>query len=230
MTRAMSQMLYLQWKAARWVLFPFVLLAFALPLLAVQISVRSSMDQGSGVVGTWLVYALQLWMPAFPLVAAIVGFAAALSAWNWDHNVKHVYALSLPMTRARYAMLKMSAGIVSLLAPVAALLIGAVLATALVDMPEGLRAYPVQFTMRFLLAALLSYALGFALAAGTVRTTIIIVITLIVLLVFGTAAVGFIENVTRTQLFTPLDVLNELFINWAGPFHVYGGGWTLIDV
>ncbi|HUF49858.1 MAG TPA: hypothetical protein VMN60_03435, partial [Longimicrobiales bacterium] len=64
----------------------------------------------------------------------------------------------------------------------------------------------------------------------TVRTTVIVVATFIVLLVFGTILVGYVNDVTTLDLFSPIDVLNDLFVTWAGPFHVFGGAWVLIDV
>jgi hypothetical protein len=230
MTRALSQMMYLQWKAARWLLLPFVLLCFGLPQLAVRLSSQTAVLDDATISGSWLIYALQSWMPLFPLLAAVSGFAAALSVWHWDHKVHHIYALSLPMTRARYATLKLGAGAASLLAPVAALLAGAIVATVALDMPAGLRGYPFSFTMHFLLAALLAYALGFAMAAGTIRTTIIIFVTIIVFVVFGTIVTGYINAETALDLATPMEILTELFVHWAGPFRVFGSEWTLIDV
>ena len=225
----LAQMTYLQWKASRWVLLPFVLLCFGLPQLALRVATEGATYRGV-VAADGLVYGLQLWMPVFPLLAAIVGFAAALTAWVWDHNANHVYALSLPLRRSQYTLLKLAAGGASLLVPVVAILIGAVVALLLNEVPEGLRSYPVAFTMRFLLAALLAYALGFALAAGTIRTTVLISAAFLLFLIGGTLLVGFIEGVTELDMRTPIDLLYQAFGTWAGPFHVYGGAWTLIDV
>jgi hypothetical protein len=225
----LAQMTYLQWKASRWVLLPFVLLCFGLPQLALRLAAEGATYRGVMVAESF-VYGLQLWMPVFPLLAAIVGFAAALTAWVWDHNANHVYALSLPVRRSQYTLLKLAAGGASLLMPVLAILLGALVAILLNEVPEGLRAYPVAFTMRFLLAALLAYALGFALAAGTIRTTVIVIAAFLLFLIGGTLLVGFIESLTKLDLVTPVDLLYNAFGTWAGPFHVYGGAWTLVDV
>jgi hypothetical protein len=225
----LAQMTYLQWKASRWVLLPFVLLCFGLPQLAVRLATEAATHRG--VVGaSELIYTLQAWMPVFPLLAAIVGFAAALTAWVWDHNANHVYALSLPLRRSQYALLKLAAGGASLLVPVCAIFVGSLIAIFLNDLPDGLRAYPVAFTVRFLLAAVLAYALGFALAAGTIRTTVLIVAGFLLFLIGGTLLADFIENAMQIEVLTPLDLLYDAFGTWAGPFHVYGGAWTLIDV
>ena len=230
MTRALSQMVFLQWKASRWLLLPFVLLCFGLPQVAVRTSAQLSMLDDTTMSGSWLIYALQSWMPIFPVLAAAAGFTAALSAWNWDHKMHHIYALALPIKRSRYATLKLTAGATALVLPTVALLAGAIIAMTTVDMPAGVRGYPVSFTMHFLLAALLAYALGFAMAAGTIRTTVIVMLTLIVFFVFGTIITGYINAVSSLDLVSPVDMLTELFVNWAGPFRVFGGEWVLIDV
>jgi hypothetical protein len=224
----LAQMTFLQWKASRWVLLPFVLICFGLPQLVLNVATQPR--YGEVVTATHVVYRLERWMPLFALLAAIVGFAAALSAWVWDHNARHVYALSLPLRRSQYALLKFGAGATSLLAAVAAVLVGALVAIVVNDIPAGLRAYPVAFTMRFLLATLIAYSLGFALAAGTVRTTVILIIAFLVFLIGGTIATGFIESALRIEMFTPLDLLHDAFAQWGGPFNVFGGFWALIDV
>ena len=230
MSRALSQMIFLQWKASRWLLLPFMLLCFGLPQLAVRTAERSARLDDATVAVDWLLGVLALWMPLFPLLAAAVGIAVGLSAWNWDHRVNHVYSLSLPLRRRDYALLKLLAGAAALLLPLAAVLLGALIAIAAVDLPPGLRGYPVTFSLHFLLAMLLAYALAFALAAGTLRTTVIVFVSLIVFVVFGTIAAEYINDVTRLDIVTPLEILEELFVHWAGPFHVFGGRWTLIDV
>src|SRR5688572_6320645 len=128
MTRALSQMMFLQWKASRWLLLPFVLLCFGLPQVAVRMAAESALLGDASLSGNWLIYTMQNWMPLFPLLAAVVGLTTALSTWNWDHKVNHIYSLALPMKRSRYATLKLVAGATSLLLPVGAILLGAVIA------------------------------------------------------------------------------------------------------
>ena len=115
-------MLFVHWKQARLLLIPFVMAAFGLPLLQVQGLGPGPGGEAVTLSAVAIVSSYQIWLPVFPLFAAAVGAMLALTAWNWDHQHQHVYALSLPLARWEYAMLKMGAGVVLLLIPVALLL------------------------------------------------------------------------------------------------------------
>jgi hypothetical protein len=218
-----KQILYVHWKAVRLGLLPFVLAAFGLPLMvAQQMSVwradAPTLSTSNALSGA------SLWAPFFPMLAAAVGCLLALSAWNWDHKTNHVYALSLPISRQRYAMTKFSAGVVLALIPVAALLVGGTLASAVVDAPAEVRAYPIQMAGHFFLASVLVYALLFSLAAGTIRTTVIL------LSVF----VG-IPMVLSMGALRPLigDVPVSQWVAQVmryGPLRILFGRWMLFDV
>src|SRR5690606_14011096 len=108
--------------------------------------------------------ALSVVSRAFAFVAVAAGVVIALVSWNWDHRTGHVYALSLPIPRWRYALLKLWAGAVALVVPTLAILVGAGIGLMAVEIPEGLRAYPIAFAARFLLCSIAFYALLFALA------------------------------------------------------------------
>lgn len=225
----LREMLSLHWKASRWVLLPFLLLTFGLPLLVLRlIDQVAAADAAFGAQGS--IYVMEMWAPFFPILAAIVGFAVALTGWAWDHRVGHVYALALPVSRARYATQKFLGGLVVLLVPVLALLAGIVLGRMLTTLPDGVQAYPLTFTARFLLASALTYALGFALAAGTMRTVIWLLAGAFLVVVFGTLLVEFLEGALGTSLWTPLELIFAALVDWPGPFHVFGGSWMLIDV
>ena len=81
------------------------------------------------------------------------------------------------------------------------------------------------------MATLLAYALLFAMAAGTIRTTVWLLIGIGALLVL---------NVVLSQwLFPRVGVLRDVnLVGWLfrllssapGPFQVFTGNWTLIDV
>ena len=226
----LGQSLALQWRVSRWPVVPFVLAGFGLPLLALRgaqgIAARVPEGPAEAILVT-----LQNWTPLFPLTAALLGVTLGLGAWSWDHRGNHVYALSLPVGRWEYALLKFAAGGVIMLVPVAAVLAGVSLGLAGFQLPEGLHAYPLAFTLRFLLAALVVYALSFALAAGTIRTALWVISLFLSWLIFGTLAVGFAHEVLGVeQLPTPLDLLNAALSDWPGPFHVFGGNWMPIDV
>jgi ABC-type transport system involved in multi-copper enzyme maturation permease subunit len=229
----MMQMLRLQWLASRWLLIPLVLICVGLP----QAVLRMSLYETHGAVGgagaalpAVLLASLQSLSTLFPYVAAVTGTLVALTAWNWDHRAGHVYALALPVSRARYALLKLWAGAVLLLVPVIALWIGALVATATLPIPDGLHAYPGALGARFLFAALLVYAGVFALAAGTVRTTLILLVAWLLFFIGGSIVVPHLESRFVIDLMTPPEMIAHAVRTWAGPFRVFGGSWLLIDV
>ena len=230
MSDRMTQTLALQWRSTRWALLPFVVAGFGLPLAATQSAEAAGATSPIDASNAMLL-ALQNWTPLFPLTAALLGVTAGLAAWSWDHRANHVYALSLPLPRWRYALLKFGAGALLLLVPVVAVLAGVLLGRATLDLPPELHAYPFSFALRFLLAALILYALTFALAAGTMRTAIWVISGFVAFLLFGTFAVTFArEAFGIPNLPTPIDLVHAALVRWPGPFHVFGGNWMPIDV
>lgn len=224
-------MLFLHWKQIRIALIPFVLASFGLPLLVVGGLGAPADTSGATLEAYEVLLSMQPWLVFFPVLAAAIGSVLALSAWNWDHKLDHVYALSLPLTRREYALLKMGAGGVLALLPAAALWAGAHVAAASITLPEGLHAYPNQLAVRFLLAIFLSYAVLFAMAAGTVRTTLWIISALVAFVVVGTVA-----NDVFAVFFDFFESTNVVLrVLWwlgraPGPFAVFTGSWALIDV
>jgi len=213
-------MLYVHWKQVKLVLVPFAVAAFSLPLLVVQ---GLTTEPGGSVVPA-LAADSSSWLPLFPLLAGSLGVVLALTAWTWDHRLGHVYALSLPVARWEYALLKMAAGIVLGLLPTAALWIGAHVATASVTLPAGLTAYPNQLAIRFFMTMLLAYALFFALGSGTIKTTVWVVTAVFGLLVATQLFPGLVSGSTA------LDLATEWLVRAGGPLEVFTGNWSLIDV
>ena len=230
MTREMTQVLRLQWLASRWLLVPLVLLCVGLPQAIVRTAVQHSGVLSAEHAPGVLLQSLEGLSGLFPYLAAITGAAVALAAWNWDHRTNHIYALTLPVPRARYALLKLWAGAVILLVPTLAIWVGAWLATTSVAIPEGLRAYPFAFSARFLLAGTIVYAVMFALAAGTIRTTMIICVGLVMILIVGAIGLPFMERQLGIDLIAPLELIVTAVGRWPGPFEVFAGSWLLIDV
>jgi len=224
-------MLFLHWRQIRSVLALFAVASFALPLILVQGLGTPPGSDGIGVEAYRMVGAAQLWLGLFPALALAIGVTLGLSSWNWDHQLGHVYALSLPLSRWEYVVNKLVAGALLALVPAVGLWVGAHVASASVALPEGLRAYPNELAMRFLLAIIVSYACLFAMAAGTIRTTLWIwggVLALVVLAV--------VANDVLADYFVVLERANivETLMDWMvsapGPFEVFTGSWSLIDV
>jgi hypothetical protein len=135
-----------------------------------------------------------------------------------------VYALSLPLPRWHYALLRFTAGAVLMAAPIVALWIGALLATATAQIPPGLQAYPNALALRFALAALTAYAVFFAISSGTTRTAgyVLSIIAALFVAQLLLGAAGLSENI--------IHVLFDRVITWPGPLEIFTGRWMLIDV
>lgn len=224
-------LLFYQWKTARWAVLMLAPLCLGLPILVMRFATAIMSDQRYGSDAYDMIGMAQVWAPSFPLLAAVTGAAFGLTAWTWDHSSNHVYALSLPMPRWEYVLLKMAAGALLLAIPIGATMVGAIVATTITSIPEGIQAYPIAFAGRFLMGASLIYAITFALAAGTIKTTVRIFVGVMLVMVFGTLFVGFLKTTMNLEgLQTPLEILSDALLNWPGPFNVFGGSWMLIDV
>jgi hypothetical protein len=227
----LREMINLHWKAGRWAVLLLVPACFGLPLLVTRFAAQSARGLEPSFIASSMIYGSQVWAPLFPLIAGLTGVAMALTAWTWDHRGNHIYALALPLPRWEYALLKFVAGAALLALPVLALYAGALIGSALLNPPEGLRTYPIALGARFLLAATIAYAMTFALAAGTVKTTMRIMIGLVLFLLVGSLAGEFVQSVFGLdQAFSPFRLFDAVLVRWPGPFHVYGGSWMLIDV
>ena len=228
-----QQLLFLHWKTVRFGLIPFILAVFGLPLLTVQGVISESVDpEASTVQAGRLLSQMFTWAPLFPLLATLVGVTVALSAWVSDHRGEHVYALTLPLARWRYVAMKMGGGALLLLIPFVVFWFGCLLATAMVEIPEGFRAYPTAVAFRFLLSSLILYSLLFALAAGTMRTALWVLGVFVALAVLGGTVPEFLAGTMFPALegWSFLEWFVESALSWPGPFEVLTGSWMLVDV
>src|SRR6266496_1529054 len=159
--------LYSQWKWSRLIVLLGTLAGFALPIISLQ---GAASAERNPLAAQELLRAVQSWGTLYPVLATTLGLLAAIATWAPDHRGRHVHALSLPLPRWRYAMLRFGSGSLLLTAPMLALLLGAVLATRLAAIPAGLQGYAIALTLRFALAVVVAYAAFFAVSAGTSRT------------------------------------------------------------
>lgn len=210
--------LWTQWKASRGVVLVTTLLAFALPLASLQAA--SGATRAHGFVAT-----MQQWGSGYALLAALVGLLVSLAAWRPDHVGSHVYALSLPLPRSRYALFRFGAGAAFLGPTIVGLLLGATLVAMSGAIPDGLRAYPLALTLRFAAAALVAYALFFAIASSTTKTAGYIIATLVGL-VFAQYLIEVVAS-ERVDILSPL--LDFVFYR-PGILSVFSGRWMLVDV
>ncbi len=216
------QILHSLWSGLRLPVVLLALVAFALPLLTVTYG-GSLANAPTERVAQWLFAAQQIGV-LIPGLALVVGVLLGLGTWMHDHAGKHVYALSLPVSRERYVWLRFAAGATLLLAPVAALGLGSLIATLSVRLPSGVHAYPVALTGRFLMAALVCYAIFFAIAISTRRAAVAVlgVICGVLLADLLLLAIGAGTSVTPTVLLW--------LSNWPGPLAILMGRWVLFDV
>ena len=229
-----QQILYTQWKSIRPGLIPLAIASFGLPLLAVQdlalprdvpADVPLRAFQAELIFENW-----QVWLPGFPVLAVVIGVIFAMNAWSADHKAGHVYALALPLPRWKYVLWKMGAGGSLLLVPVALLGVGSLVAVGSLELAEGLHAYPLLFTQRFLMASLLAYGVLFAMASGTTRTTVIVLSTCLSVVLGGQLLTFYLSELLPGFDWQLANWLGRILVEWPGPFEVLFGNWNLIDV
>ena len=213
--------LYGQWKWSRIVVVLGTIVGFALPILSVQ---GATSDPTSALNAGELLNIVQSWGVLYPVLAATIGLLVAIATWAPDHRGRHVLALSLPLPRWRYVLLRFTAGLVLLVPTMLGVFVGALLAGATATLPPGLEAYPVALAIRFAFAVAVAYAVFFAVSAGTTRTAGIILAiigaVIVVQVVAGAAGI-------QLDLTSPLQ---SVVLNWPGPLAIFTGRWMLIDV
>lgn len=213
--------LYTQWKWSRLLVVAGTLAAFAIPVLSVRSAGEYNLQHWEAVA---LLNSIESWGVLYPILAGALAVLMAMTAWAPDHRGRHVYALSLPVPRWYYALLRFCAGATMLAAPVLAVWIGGLVGTATSMIPPGLHAYPHVLALRFALAALVAYGVFFAISAGTTRIAgyILAVIATIV-----------IAQMFLSATHIGGDFIGALFdrlLTWPGPLEIFTGRWMLIDV
>lgn len=206
-----------QWKWTKGLAFFGVLVGFALPLL----SLRTAL--GAESVATFI-NIMAAWGVGYAIAAGALGLMIAVVSWGFDHRLRHVYALSLPIPRWRYVLMRFGAGVVTLALPVLAVFIAGEIVAHSSLVPKELHAYPVALTLRFAFALLVAYALFFAISAATPRTAGYLL---------GAMAFLIVAQVLLGAIGAKFDVVsNFLRIVFATPglLAVFGGRWTLVDV
>ena len=213
----MYRMIFLtQWKWTRAVVLIATILGFAIPLASLQSAsgTRNAADFVARMqhFGIW-----------YALLAAAAGLMVALSAWAHDQRGRHVYALTLPVPRAQYVLMRLGAGLSFLVPPTIAILLGALTVTLFGSIPDGLTTYPLALTLRFFFAACVAYVMFFAIASATQKTAGIIlgVVAAVLLAQYVLALAGPEIQVTRRVI--------EVLFTQPGVFSIFSGRWSLVD-
>ena len=213
--------LYSQWKWSRLVIVLGTVAGFALPVISLQGAARPDRNP---LEAAELLQRVQSWGALYPVLAAALGLLVAIAAWAPDHRGRHVHALTLPVPRWRYVLLRCGAGLALLVPPVLAVQAGTALATWGATIPPGLEAYPVALALHFALAVGIAYAVFFAISAGTARTA-----GIILAMIGGLILVQVIASVVNSDL-DLAGTLLPVVLNWPGPLAVFTGRWMLVDV
>jgi hypothetical protein len=215
-----------QWKWSWAAVLGCAVTAFGIPLLSVQRAAVSpaQADFLAVSVAQRFLDVMEQWSPMYTLLAAGLGLTLAMLAWAADHRGRHVYALSLPIPRWRFVLLRFGSGAALVLVPVIALLVGSLIAASVTQIPHGLSAHPIALTVRFALAAFVAYAVFFAISAGTARTAAYVLAPLALLI-----AADVVLSAVNISLDLTGHVLAWAFA-WPGILEVFTGRWLLIDV
>jgi hypothetical protein len=212
--------LWSQWKWSRIVIVLGTIAGFTLPILSLQ-SARAA-DPDSSTAS--LLRGVQAWGTLYPVIAATLGLLVAIATWAPDHRGRHIHALTLPIARWRFVLLRFGAGASLLCVPVVAVLIGSLIATTSISIPTGLHGYPVALSMRFGLAVFVAFSIFFAVSGATARTAAIILglfaSVIVVAIIAGVAGIDFALP----------QRLQTVFLDWPGPLAIFTGRWMIIDV
>ena len=106
--------LFSQWKWSRLIVVLGTVAGFALPLISLQGAARADR---SPLEAEALLHSVQGWGVLYPLLATALGLLVAIATWAPDHRGRHIHALTLPLPRWRYVLLRFAAGATVLAAP-----------------------------------------------------------------------------------------------------------------
>lgn len=218
-----NALMKVQWKWTRVAALLAALAGFAIPLASGQMLRQAAVALGDLRAGD-IVQSMQQFGVLYAVLAAGVGLAFALLAWSPDHRGRHIYALSLPLTRSRYAAMRFGAGALFLLAPATAVLLGGLITAAIAPIPDGLHAYPVSLAIRFFLSSFVAYAIFFMIAASTQRAAAVIL---------GSIGTFFVVAIVLSAMgvdYNLFEHAGNLLFSEPGLLSVFTGRWMLIDV
>jgi hypothetical protein len=211
-----------QWLWARLALVVLAVVGFAIPLASVFYGADLN---GAGIsrVGDWLVGADRV-ARVLPYFALLTGVLVGVMAWTPDITGRHVYALTLPVSRAYFVTMRFLAGALLTLVPAGAFALGAALSSLAVTLPPAVHAHPVEVAARFWLATLTVYAIIFAISSASRRGQIAIISVIggAILVDLLLLAIGSDFSVTAETF--------ALLTNWPGPLAILAGRWALFDV
>lgn len=206
---------------------PAILLAV---LIAGYIPVETLRSNPWKTTGTYHIPTLYLSITSasaeYQLLALAVAVIVAISSWQADSQKQHVYAMSLPIPRGQFVLLRFGAGAALLGIVAAAVGLFGGIATSIAPLPPMMHAYPVGLALRFWLGALIPFALIFALLASNPKRVRLVVIGLVTVVAVDLLLAGF--GATERPVVGGW-LLDRIYAN-GGPLSAFLNKWMLVDV
>lgn len=158
----------------------------------------------------------------FPLLAGLVGMTVGVSAWQSDQEGGHVYALSLPIPRWHYALVRLAAAFLLLGPALAAFTLSATVVAAAIELPPGLHSYPLPLVVRFCASTIIAFSFFFAIASGDKKSSAWGFIVLLSVIIMDVAY--------QTSSGLGYSPLFNLLLGTNSPASFFLGQWSLVDV
>ncbi|MEK6613006.1 MAG: hypothetical protein AABZ29_09505 [Gemmatimonadota bacterium] len=193
-------------------------IAAALPVL----SVRVLLGQGLAADSMLVLSAASSISPAFPMLAGFIGISVAVSAWQSDHLGGHVYALTLPIPRWHYALVRLAAALLLVVPALAGFALSATIVAAAIELPPGLHSYPLSLVVRFCASTIVAFSLFFAIASGSKKSS-----GWGLLALFAVVILDLAYQSASDSGYSPLF---NLLLASRSPLSFFFGQWSLVDV
>jgi hypothetical protein len=193
-------------------------IAAALPVL----SVRVLLGQGLAADSMLVLSAAASVAPAFPLLAVFIGVTVALSAWQSDHLGGHVYALTLPIPRWHYALVRLAAAFLLVVPALVGFALSSAIVAAAIELPPGLHSYPLSLVVRFCAATIVAFSFFFAIASGSKKSS-----GWALLALFAAVVLDLAYQSASDGGYSPLF---NLLLASRSPLSFFFGQWSLVDV
>ena len=193
-------------------------MAAALPVL----SVRVLLGQGLVADSLLILAGANSVAPAFPLLAGIIGVTVAVTAWQSDHEGGHTYALSLPIPRWHYALVRLAAAFLLVVPTLVGFALSATIVAAAIELPPGLHSYPLWLVVRFCALTIVAFSFFFALASGSRKSS-------------GWGLIAFfaviiVDVAYQSGSGSDYSPLFNLLLGTRSPLSFLLGQWSLVDV
>lgn len=154
----------------------------------------------------------------YPGVAVALGGLFAAANWLPDATGRWVYAFTLPISRAKLALLRLGAGAVLMLPAVLSLWLVGLLGAAVSSLPAIIRVHSGALALRFAAGTLVAYAAG-SMIVLLGRKAWYLAGGLVLIGALGGIGIEFFER-----------MIDILFLSPISPFHVLAGYWLYLDV